>query len=236
MRVRRCENAKGRKCEGTKVAIALAGSLAIHILLAAAVAVYTDWAPGPTVTAELDLSSVELSFAEKEDETAAVAPSLPAPAQVQPKPQAEKPPDVKIEKPLPPDPAAPKLREPEEAPRPVSTPQDIRRKTLDARDQETSPVAPRQAKVDAPPKPRRAIRPEYPKGARQRGEQGTVVLEIEVGADGSCAAVKVVVSSGFAELDAAAVRAARSAWFRPAVSDGRAVASTAQLSLVFRLK
>lgn len=222
---------------GTKsLVLAVGGSVAVHVLLAAAVAVYIDWAPGPTVSAELDLSSVELSFAEKEDETAAVAPSLPTPAQIRPKPQPEKAPEAKSERPLPPDPSAPKLREPDEAPRPVSMPQDIRHKTLDAQNQESSSVAPRQAKVDAPPKPRCAIRPEYPKGARQRGEQGTVVLEIEVDAGGVCAAASVAASSGFPELDAAAVKAARAARFTPARAEDRPVASTARLSLVFRLR
>lgn len=222
--------------ETKSLVLAAGGSVAVHVLLAAAVAVYIDWAPGPTVSAELDLSSVELSFAEKEDETAAVAPSLPTPAQIRPKPQPEKAPEAKSERPLPPDPSAPKLREPDEAPRPVSMPQDIRHKTLDAPNQESSSVAPRQAKVDAPPKPRCAIRPEYPKGARQRGEQGTVVLEIEVDAGGVCAAASVAASSGFPELDAAAVKAARAARFTPARAEDRPVASTARLSLVFRLR
>ena len=206
---------------GTKsLVLAVGGSVAVHVLLAAAVAVYIDWAPGPTVSAELDLSSVELSFAEKEDETAAVAPSLPTPAQIRPKPQLEKAPEAKSEKPLPPDPSAPKLREPDEAPRPVSMPQDIRHKTLDAPNQESSSVAPRQAKVDAPPKPRCAIRPEYPKGARQRGEQGT-------GAAGSTTTWRSC---------SAAVKAARAARFTPARAEDRPVASTARLSLVFRLR
>ena len=61
----------------------------------------------------------------------------------------------------------------------------------------------------APPKPMRTIRPDYPRSARQRGEQGNVVLEIEIGVDGVCVAARVAVSCGFAELDAAAVKAAR---------------------------
>ena len=215
------------------VAVVLA--LLIHALLAAAVVLYLDSAPGPTVSAELDLSSVELSFAEKVDESAAAAPSLPSPAAVQPKPREEEPPVAKLEKPLPPDPSAPRLREPEERPRPVETPKDVRRETPDVKS-ESATAAPRQAHVDAPPKPRRAIRPEYPKGARQRGEQGNVVLEIEVGADGTCAAAKVASSSGFAELDDAAVKAVRAARFSPAKAGGCAVSSTARLTLTFRLK
>ena len=97
-------------------------------------------------------------------------------------------------------------------------------------------MAPRQARLDAPPKPKRNIRPDYPKGARQRGEQGDVILEIRVNAEGTVDDVKVVTSSGFAELDEAAVKAARAAKFSPARSGHVPVASTARLKLQFKLK
>lgn len=208
-----------------RTVVAVAVSLLVHALLAVALGVWLEYAPQPDVLATLDLSSVELSFAEKEEETAAVAPNLPTPPAL-PKPQDEKPPETKPEKLLPPDPAAPKLREPKE---------DVRLKTEDAR-QETAPAAPRQAKVDAPPRPKRDIRPDYPKGARQRGEQGDVVVEIRVGADGLVAAAHVVTSCGFAELDAAALKAVKAAKFAPARSGREAVASTARLKLSFKLK
>lgn len=208
-----------------RTVVAVAVSLLVHALLAVALDVWLEYAPQPDVLATLDLSSVELSFAEKEEETAAVAPAVPTPP-APPKPQDEKPPEAKPEKPLPPDPAAPKLREPKE---------DVRLKTEDAR-QEAAPVAPRQAKIDAPPRPKRDIRPDYPKGARQRGEQGDVVVEIRVGADGLVAAAHVVTSCGFAELDAAALKAVKAAKFAPARSGREAVASTARLKLSFKLK
>ena len=97
-------------------------------------------------------------------------------------------------------------------------------------------MAPRQARLDAPPKPKRNIKPEYPKGARQRGEQGDVVLEIRVNAAGAVDAVKVVGPSGYPELDEAAVRAAKAAKFSPARSGRESVASTARLKLQFKLK
>ncbi len=97
-------------------------------------------------------------------------------------------------------------------------------------------VAPKQAKIDAPPKPHKTIKPDYPKGARQRGEQGDVVLEIRVNAAGIVDRVDIVSPSGFSELDEAAVRAARTARFTPAKSGGSPVASTARLTLNFKLK
>ena len=57
-----------------------------------------------------------------------------------------------------------------------------------------------------------------------------------VDAFGAVTEVSVAVSSGFKALDAAAVKAARSALFNPASRDGKAVESTAALTFVFKLK
>ena len=206
--------------------VAVVLSVAIHALLAGAIALYIDFAPGPTVSAELDLSSVELSFAEKEDETAETLPSLPSPAErPQPKPKEERAPEVKPEKPLPPDPQAYKFPEPVPEPPQLSQPS-----------QPSPPSQLTQARIDAPPKAVRAIRPDYPRGARQRGEEGNVVVEVEIGADGRCADARVVESSGFMELDAAALKAVKAAKFAPAQSSGRPVATVARLKLSFCLK
>ena len=215
-----------------RFSIAVGASIAAHGLVAVGIVAYMKYAPGQTAVATLDLSSVDLSFAEDEDETAAVSPTMPAMPEVEPpKPREEAPPEAeRAEGPLPPDPTAPKLAEPE--------PERERMET-----QEIPPpsppapaVAPKQAKIDAPPKPHKAIKPDYPKGARQRGEQGDVVLEIRVNAAGIVDRVDVVSPSGFPELDEAAVRAARAARFTPAKSGGSAVASTARLTLTFKLK
>ena len=210
--------------------VAVVLSVAIHALLAGAIALYIDFAPGPTVSAELDLSSVELSFAEKEDETAEALPSLPSPAE-RPKPKDGRAPEVKPEKPLPPDPQAYKFPEPVPEPPQLSHP---------SQPSQPSPPSPpsqlTQARIDAPPKAVRAIRPDYPRGARQRGEEGNVVVEVEIGADGRCADARVVESSGFMELDAAALKAAKAAKFAPAQSSGRPVATVARLKLSFCLK
>ena len=240
-----------------RVITAIAVSILIHGLLAVGLVAYFEYAPSPDVLATLDLSSVELSFAEQVEENAAVA-ALPATVghirrpqvvsqsevaravRVPSPPQEEKPPEVKIEKPLPPEAGEIKFPEPREVAR-LKT-EDVVRK-VPPKDNRTieqsnnSPaVAPRQAKLDAPPKPKRNIKPDYPKGARQRGEQGDVVLEIRVNAEGTVDDVKVAASSGFAELDEAAIRAAKAAKFSPARSGHDPVASTARLKLQFKLK
>ena len=186
------------------------------------------------MTAELDLSSVELSFSDEKLENPTAVATLPPAARHEvpaPKP-IELPPEVRPEKALPPDPSDYKFPEPKVEtkilpPQPTQTPQPS---------QPSQPSSLSQARVDAPPRPRRAIRPEYPKGARLRGEQGNVILEIEIGADGVCVAAKVAVSCGFAELDAAAVKAALAARFVPAKAGNSPVSSVARLTLSFRLK
>ena len=232
----------------SSIVVALVVSLLVHGLLALALVAYLEYAPGPDVLATLDLSSVELSLAEKVEESAAATP-MPAtpPARPREQPKTVEPPAPVPEKirPLPPDPSSPKFREPKEAPRKFE-PEDA--ESVPDREQSNNPdspnnrtisptlPAPRQARIDAPPRPRRSIRPEYPKGARQRGEQGDVTLEIRVGAGGEVEEAKVVVTSGFAELDAAAVKAAKAAKFTPAKSGRDAVASMARLKLSFKLK
>ena len=201
-------------------------------MVAVGIVAYMKYAPGPTAIATLDLSSVDLSFAEDEDETAAVSPTMPAAPEVEPlKPREEKPPEAeKAEDPLPPDPTAPKLVEPEPEREQMETP------SIPPPSPPAPAVAPKQAKIDAPPKPHKTIKPDYPKGARQRGEQGDVVLEIRVNAAGIVDRVDIVSSCGFSELDEAAVRAARTARFTPAKSGGSPVASTARLTLNFKLR
>ena len=204
-------------------------SILIHGLIAVVLIAYLEYAPHPDVLATLDLSSVELSFAEKEEDAPPVlGAGVPSPPQNEIKPpQDEKPPEVKPEKPLRREPGEIKFPEPKE---------DMRLKTEDAMAASAPTAAPRQARLDAPPKPKRNIKPDYPKGARQRGEQGDVVLEIRVNAEGMVDEVKVATSSGFSELDEAAVRAARAAKFSPARSGHDPVASTARLKLQFKLK
>ena len=57
-----------------KIVNAILLSIAIHGLIAAGLIAYLEYAPHPDVLATLDLSSVELSFAETVEESAVVAP------------------------------------------------------------------------------------------------------------------------------------------------------------------
>lgn len=213
-------------------AIAVFASIALHAALAAAIAVGLCGIAEPVVIPSLDPSRVELSFAEREDVAAPAADSSPAPssrpaleAQAQARRVAAgEPPKAESLPPSePPEPAELALPEPDLATATMCMP-------------EQSAAAPRQAQVSEPPKPLACIRPEYPARARRRGEQGRVVLEVAVGADGSVDDVRVASSCGFADLDAAAVNAAARARFVPGADGGRPVAMTVRLPIEFRLK
>ena len=207
------------------VIISLIVSLAIHGILAFALVCYLEMHSLPDTFAQIDLSSVELSLANEVDETAAVLPRQPEVAQNSLSPSFIPPPKSPNLTPQPSDPAAPQLREPHKP-----------HQQFETLPVSSSRPAPQQARVDAPPRPQHTIRPNYPKGARYRGEQGDVILEILVNKLGHVDRVRVFKSSGFLELDQAAIKAATNAKFSPARLGDEAVDSTARLTLSFRLK
>lgn len=59
------------------------------------------------------------------------------------------------------------------------------------------------------------IRPKYPRASRRRGEEGVVQVEVTVDERGQAEAASVHVSSGFKELDEAALEAVKAAKFTP---------------------
>ena len=75
--------------------------------------------------------------------------------------------------------------------------------------------------------------PDYPRDAQRRGEAGTVVLRVNVGADGSAGDVEFLQRSGSQALDRAAQQAVRKWTFRPAMRGGAAVASTVDVPVTF---
>ncbi len=79
-------------------------------------------------------------------------------------------------------------------------------------------------------------RPAYPEEARRAGEQGTVLLRVLVGTDGSPWKVEIARSCGFTILDRAAADAVRERWrFRPASAGTGAVQSWVLVPIRFRL-
>lgn len=76
--------------------------------------------------------------------------------------------------------------------------------------------------------------PVYPERARARGEEGRVVLRVEVGADGRVRDISILHSSGFPRLDRAARDAVERWRFTPARRGNRAVADLVDVPIRFR--
>jgi protein TonB len=77
--------------------------------------------------------------------------------------------------------------------------------------------------------------PRYPVAAQRRGIEGTVMLRIAVDANGVPTDIGYVERSGDPDLDRAAMTAARDWRFRPALRDGRNVATTVNVPVRFAL-
>lgn len=77
--------------------------------------------------------------------------------------------------------------------------------------------------------------PEYPAAAKKRGQEGLVVLEVQVDQNGSPIAVELRKSAGFTVLDKSALKAVRAWKFKPALMGPIPVASTVQVPIRFHL-
>jgi TonB family protein len=78
--------------------------------------------------------------------------------------------------------------------------------------------------------------PSFPEASRRRGEEGVVRVELFVDPTGRVADVRILESSGFSALDAAAVQAVREWRFRPAQRGGMPVAGSITTAVHFRLE
>ena len=93
-----------------------------------------------------------------------------------------------------------------------------------------------QAGAVQPPVLMSITKPEYPAVARRMGVQGDVVMRLQVDASGAVTGVEMIKGvSETAGIDAAALRAARTAKFKPGTLDGKPVPSSYTLTVPFRL-
>lgn len=89
-----------------------------------------------------------------------------------------------------------------------------------------------------PPRILSKAEPEYPSAARQDGQQGTVILKVQILENGRPGFIDIYSTSGYAALDNAAVAAVRKWRFTPAKdsASGRAIQCTTTLPVSFRLQ
>ncbi|MEI9991744.1 MAG: energy transducer TonB [Rhizomicrobium sp.] len=100
-----------------------------------------------------------------------------------------------------------------------------------------SNVPPAQPDTDASGVSSTHSTPPYPALARMAAHQGTVTLQLVVSAQGDVASATVLQSSGFPELDQAAVTWVMAHWkYKPAIQNGAPVPSQAQAAVKFDLR
>jgi protein TonB len=79
-------------------------------------------------------------------------------------------------------------------------------------------------------------RPNYPDASRRRGEEGVVRVELLIDPTGRVADVRILESSGFSALDAAALQTLREWRFRPAQRGSLPVAGSITTAVHFRIE
>ena len=78
--------------------------------------------------------------------------------------------------------------------------------------------------------------PKYPVLSRKRGEEGRVIIQLEISAEGKVLKARVTSSSSYPRLDGAALKAIQGAAFTPATEYGVPVESTTTLAYRFELE
>jgi protein TonB len=75
----------------------------------------------------------------------------------------------------------------------------------------------------------------YPTGAQRAGEEGTVLLNVYVTYTGKPQKIDIAKSSGYSELDNAAVETAANWHYVPALHDGDTASDWASVQVVYRM-
>ncbi|MBW2047240.1 MAG: energy transducer TonB [Deltaproteobacteria bacterium] len=100
----------------------------------------------------------------------------------------------------------------------------------------TAAIPPAKAVREARPSYKDNPAPPYPRRARKRGYQGTVLLKVLVGRDGRVRELRVQTSSGHSILDRAAVKAVKQWIFEPGTVGNERVEMWVRVPVRFELK
>ncbi len=125
---------------------------------------------------------------------------------------------------------------PDVPPTPIGTTPDIGDGTAPPPASERAPAASRpSAGITRDASPLAPIQPDYPPAALRARQEGSVLLQVHVDAQGQASDIEIVNSSRSRELDRAARDAVRSARFNPAMRDGQPIESMVNVPVDFRL-
>jgi protein TonB len=129
------------------------------------------------------------------------------------------------------------------SPPPDPTPTDTPRPVADAEPAPQAPVNATEVQGDrqsdgiqAEARVEGLTKPVYPMYSRRHGEEGTVVVSVEVSPDGAPRNARVVKPSGYRRLDQAALDAVKEARYVPAKRAGRPTSSLTEITFLFRLQ
>jgi len=111
----------------------------------------------------------------------------------------------------------------------------VARKTARAERTARERVAAKPRIADRGPEPVARVQPKYPPTAYRNREEGSVLVRASVDAAGVPGEVTLVRRSGSRDLDNAALAAVRQWHFRPAIENGKAVASAVEVPVDFKL-
>ncbi|MBA3930658.1 MAG: energy transducer TonB [Xanthomonas sp.] len=165
----------------------------------------------------------------------ATAPGKPLPIEALPEPLSTGAGASGMEEPAPRPAAEERPQLVEEAPMPAPVSETPLPATPGDTTAPTAPVALAPGEVPVPISSQ-SRPPDYPPAAMRAGEQGTVMVRVEVGADGVPTSVEVAERSGSRDLDRAALAAVRQWRFQPAQRDGQPVAGAVTVPIDFKIR
>jgi TonB family protein len=80
------------------------------------------------------------------------------------------------------------------------------------------------------------LKPYYPQTAKEKGWQGTVILEAALDKKGRVGEISKIQSSGFSLLDEEAIKAVKKWRYQPATQDGKPIEWRVRIKYVFKLE
>ena len=114
--------------------------------------------------------------------------------------------------------------------------EEVKQKVFLNEKEPLAPVPSAQIIREAVPVYRKNPPPQYPRVARRRGYQGTIVLEVLVNREGRVEKLRVFQSSGYSVLDNSAIRSVKGWLFEPGRRGDEKVEMWVKLPVRFKLK